>query len=91
MNRDEVEQAIKQFKWHQTMPLGDGIYTPGERSYEYLVQKLNMMQLAEDLSGNSLLDIGCSEGFLSSKRGRGELQEFALWIREKKYLGNSPW
>lgn len=63
MNRDEIEQAIKQFKWHQTIPLGDGIYTPGERSYEYLVKKLNMMQLAEDLSDDSLLDIGCSGGF----------------------------
>jgi tRNA (mo5U34)-methyltransferase len=76
MNRAEIEQAIGQFSWHHTIHLGEGIYTPGQRSDEYLRRKLDIMQIPEDLSGISVLDIGCNEGFFcieAKRRGASRI------------------
>lgn len=63
MNRAELQQAIQCYRWYHSIPLCDGMFTPGKRSYEHLTSKLRMMQLPQDLSGRSVLDIGCNEGF----------------------------
>lgn len=56
--------AIKKYDWYQTIPLGEGIATPGETG-DAEQMKLEMMGLADDLSGKEVLDIGCNEGFFS--------------------------
>ena len=70
MDTAELKQAIQQFTWYQSIHLGGGFYTPGKRSPEYLQWKLQMMQLPEDLSGKSVLDIGCNEGFYAIEAKR---------------------
>jgi len=65
MHREKIEQAIAPFKWFHTISLGNGLSTPGRRSADYLARKLDLMRLPPDLSDNSVLDIGCNEGFFS--------------------------
>ena len=72
MNLSDVQQEIQKHRWYHSIPLGNGLFTPGKRSYEYLASRLHMMQLQEDLSGWSVLDVGCNEGFFAieaKKRG----------------------
>ena len=57
----ELRARINRFDWYQRIPLGGDYATPGEDTYT--TQKLPMLQMPADLSGKSVLDIGCSEGF----------------------------
>lgn len=59
-----VMDSIKDFKWYQSIPLGNGVITPGETG-DAEERKLELMRLPKDLSGKSVLDIGCNEGFFS--------------------------
>jgi len=56
--------SINSHKWYQTIPLSDGLSTPGETG-DAEERKLQMMRLPQDLSGKTVLDIGCNEGFFS--------------------------
>lgn len=62
-NKSAME-SIKEYKWYQSIPLGNGVVTPGETG-DAEERKLEMMRLPKDLSGKSVLDIGCNEGFFS--------------------------
>lgn len=67
----DLLERIEKLTWYQSIPLGNGRVTPGETGESEKV-KLDMMALPEDLSGKTLLDIGCNEGFFSfeaEKRG----------------------
>jgi len=66
----ETTELIGQHRWYHSIPLGKGVFTPGKRSYAHLLEKLNMMQLPDDLTGCSLLDIGCNEGFYAIEAWR---------------------
>ncbi len=58
--------------WHH-IDLGDGIITPGHQGDANINQQhLEWAQLPQDLTGKSVLDIGCSDGYYSfecEKRG----------------------
>ena len=72
MSLPNIRQEIQNHRWYHSIPLGNGLFTPGKRSYEHLSSRLKMMQLPEDLSGWSVLDVGCNEGFFAieaKKRG----------------------
>ena len=59
-----IMESIKGHKWYQTIPLANGQSTPGETG-DAEERKLEMMRLPADLSGKTVLDIGCNEGFFS--------------------------
>jgi tRNA (mo5U34)-methyltransferase len=59
----DFRARIDQFDWYQRIPLGDGYETPGEDTFT--TQKLSMLEIPADLTGKSVLDIGCSEGFFA--------------------------
>ena len=66
-----IAEVIAKYKWYQTIELGGGITTPGETG-DSTQRKLDMMDLPEDMTGMSVLDIGCNEGFFafeSERRG----------------------
>jgi tRNA (mo5U34)-methyltransferase len=48
--------------WRHRIRLPDGTITPGSQD---TLQQLDRIQLPDDLSGKSVLDIGCSDGFFS--------------------------
>jgi SAM-dependent methyltransferase len=59
----DFRARIDQFDWYQRIPLGDGYETPGEDTFT--AQKLPMLGIPANLTGKSVLDIGCSEGFFA--------------------------
>lgn len=64
VERDELLEQIQTQKWYQSIPLADGVTTEGETGSSES-DKLAMMDLPADLTGTSVLDIGCNEGFYS--------------------------
>jgi len=71
---DEIANKISQFSnWYQTIEVAPGIFTPGRRNCQEI---LNMLDLPTDCSGLRVLDIGASDGFFSialEKRGASEI------------------
>jgi SAM-dependent methyltransferase len=47
--------------WYQTIPIGDGVVTPGKTDS---LQRLRLLGLPDDLSGKSVLDVGSNSGML---------------------------
>ena len=68
LSREAVKELIKGIDWYQKIPLGHGLYTPGEATDTEA--KLPMLGLPDDLTGKSLLDIGCNEGFFAFEAER---------------------
>src|SRR5215831_13251597 len=55
--------------WHHRFEIFPGLVTPGSYDPQFLLQKLD---LPPDLTGARVLDVGCSDGFFSSRlRARG--------------------
>src|SRR5262249_10263435 len=67
MDQTELTGLLERFKWYQRFPLPGGVHTPGVMNSE---EKLQMIQLPEDLRGKSVLDIGCNEGFFAFEAER---------------------
>ena len=66
---DELRAALKQHFWYHCIELRPGIVTPGLAGGAH---SLPYYGIPEDLSGKSVLDIGCWDGFFSfecEKRG----------------------
>lgn len=77
-DRETLLERIQQEKWYQSIPLGDGTTTAGETG-DAERDKIAMLDLPDDLSGKSVLDIGCSEGFYSFEfESRGASQILAV-------------
>jgi tRNA (mo5U34)-methyltransferase len=65
------EQAAK-LGWFHSIPLGDGTWTEGHKSRQHLEQEEKSWRFPADLSGKTVLDIGCADGYWSNlavKRG----------------------
>jgi len=69
MNREQLLAEVAEHHWYQSIELGDGLITPGETG-DATVKKLDMMDLPQDMSGLSVLDIGCNEGFFAFEAER---------------------
>jgi tRNA (mo5U34)-methyltransferase len=61
------QDEIAQIRWFHSIPLGNGIYTPG---LDNTAEKLDRIRFPEDLSGRSVLDIGAWDGFFSFEAER---------------------
>lgn len=69
MTMEQATREIARHRWYQSIDLGDGLVTPGE-SGDATRAKLEMMQLPDDLTGRSVLDVGCNEGFFAFEAER---------------------
>lgn len=75
----ELREAIRQYDWYHSIELRPGIVTPG-RAAERNV--LPFLGIPEDLSGLSVLDIGCWDGFFSfecERRGAKRVVAADIW------------
>ncbi len=73
MTHDELQQAVAALRWFHRIDLGGGLITPG---VDDTPAKLRRLQLPEDMSGQSVLDIGAWDGFFSfeaERRGAGRV------------------
>lgn len=67
-SRDEIARWIGGQDWYQTIPVRDGLVTPGKTRSD---QRLRLLPPL-DLAGRSLLDVGCNSGmycFEAARRG----------------------
>ena len=65
--QDALIQRMNEIDWFHSIPLKDGIVTPGR---DDSMSKLKQVCLPEDLSGKSVLDIGAWDGFFSFQAER---------------------
>jgi len=79
MTDAELREAIRRHDWYHSIELRPGITTPG-RAAERNV--LPFLGIPEDLSGMSVLDIGCWDGFFSfecERRGAKRVVATDVW------------
>lgn len=59
--KEWIESQTGPNYWYQTVPVKDGIVTPGTVNS---LERLRLIALPDDLSGKSVLDLGCNSGML---------------------------
>lgn len=62
-----LSQRIEAIRWFHRIDLGDGVVTPG---LDDTPAKLQRIQLPQDLTGKSVLDIGAWDSFFSFEAER---------------------
>jgi len=67
MDRAELQRAVNGIRWAHRIDLGQGIVTPGVWDTPALVERLH---LPADLTGQTVLDVGCWDGFYSFEAER---------------------
>jgi tRNA (mo5U34)-methyltransferase len=67
MDAELLRRRVEEISWYHSIPLGDGIVTPGVYDASSTVERLH---LPDDLSGKSVLDIGAWDGFFSFEAER---------------------
>ena len=75
--------ATADFIWHQRFQLAPGVFTPGASDIEWL---LGAAGLPADLSGQTVLDIGTSNGgaaFIAERRGAKEVVAVDIYGPER--------
>jgi len=61
-DRADLERAVAAIRWAHRIDLGQGVVTPGEWN---TLEILDRLHLPADLSGQTVLDVGCWDGFYS--------------------------
>jgi tRNA (mo5U34)-methyltransferase len=75
--------ADADFLWHQRFQLSPGVYTPGVNDIEWV---LTAAQLPEDLTGQTVLDIGTANGgaaFIAERRGAKKVVAVDIYSGER--------
>jgi tRNA (mo5U34)-methyltransferase len=67
MERSELERAAAQIDWAHTIDLGQGVITRGRWDTPRIFERL---QVAAELKGRTVLDVGCWDGFYSFEAER---------------------
>ncbi len=67
MDREEIIRELEKITWWHSIDLGNGIVTPGK---DNTPQRLSKYKLPDDLSGQTVLDIGAWDGFFSFEAER---------------------
>ena len=67
MDPSRVREEIATVNWYHTIDLGNGVVTPGMDNTR---DRLPGIQMPEDLTGKSVLDIGAWDGFFSFEAER---------------------
>lgn len=67
IDRAELERAVAAIRWGHRIHLGGGVVTPGLWDTPQILERLH---LPADLSGQSVLDVGCWDGFYSFEAER---------------------
>ena len=67
LDRAELERAVRAIRWAHRIDVGQGIVTPGRWDTPAILQRLH---LPADLTGQTVLDVGCWDGFYSFEAER---------------------
>ena len=92
-SKDETQEKIDSCpRWFHQIQVGHGIRTPGSHNSW---QKMGRLQIPEDLTGWSVLDIGANDGFFSFQAEiRNADRVLAVdgphWTGDYEYVGSVP-
>ncbi len=67
MDADDLVSELQKITWYHTIPLGNGIVTPG---LDDTPGRLAKIGLPKDLTGRTVLDVGAWDGFFSFEAER---------------------
>jgi tRNA (mo5U34)-methyltransferase len=65
-----LQSRVAEFPWHHSIDLGDGVVTPGGKSFAICSAEADLIFGRVDLSGRTVLDIGAWNGFFSFEAKR---------------------
>ena len=89
MNTDEIRARIASVNWFHTIDFGGGIVSPGD---DDSAAKLKRLQIPQDLSGKTFLDVGAWDGFFSfeaERRGAARVLAVDSYVWDGKVAGKS--
>lgn len=72
LSPSELAREADKLGWFHSIPLPGGYFTKGHKTIEQLSHEERLWQFPADLSGQSVLDIGCADGYwtiLALQRG----------------------
>ena len=67
MDAMSLRSEVSKVNWYHSIPLGDGVVTPGVDDTRSRLPKIHM---PDDLSGKTVLDVGAWDGFFSFEAER---------------------
>lgn len=88
MDRAELANAVAAIRWAHCIDLGQGIVTPGLWDTPQMLERL---RLPADLTGQSVLDVGCWDGFYSfeaERRGASRVLATDSFTWQRKSWGS---
>ena len=65
LSPSDLHRGAKAIGWFHSMDLGGGHWTDGHKTVEQMEAELGRWRFPEDLSGKTVLDIGCADGGFS--------------------------
>jgi tRNA (mo5U34)-methyltransferase len=86
LSGDVFERAEKLGFWFHSIPFPDGRITAGNKSMAQQQQELIRWQFPTDLTGKTMIDIGCADGFYSIV-GRQRGAKRVLSIDDQQTIG----
>jgi len=86
LSADVFERAQKLGFWFHSIPFPDGRITAGNKSMAQQQEELIRWQFPADLTGKTMIDIGCADGFYSIV-GRARGAERVLSIDDQQTMG----
>jgi tRNA (mo5U34)-methyltransferase len=86
LSRDVSERAQKLAFWFHSIPFPDGHMTAGNKSMAQQQDELIRWQFPADLTGKTMIDIGCADGFYSIV-GRQRGAKRVLSIDDQQTMG----
>lgn len=63
----DLRSEVSKVNWYHSIPLGDGVVTPG---VDDTPSRLSKIHMPDDLSGKTVLDVGAWDGFFSFEAER---------------------
>jgi tRNA (mo5U34)-methyltransferase len=87
-DRADLERAVAAIHWAHRIDLGQGVITPGLWNTPEILERLH---LPADLSGQTVLDVGCWDGFYSfeaERRGASRVLATDSFTWQRKSWGS---
>jgi tRNA (mo5U34)-methyltransferase len=83
--KQKIDEYDKNVKWFHSLDLGNGLFTSGFATQEALEKRLRSLQIPEDLTGMTFLDIGSWDGyyaFEAEARGASRVMatDYFCWV-----------
>jgi tRNA (mo5U34)-methyltransferase len=86
--QDDLRGQVARYRWYHSIDLGNGVVTPGRKSFATCTAEAHAIFGRVDLSGRTVLDVGAWNGFFSfeaKRRGAARVlaTDSVAWTRPR--------